>query len=194
MAKLRVQRRTPWSVVALASIVAGALAISSVPASAGDADVYGVTGSLTPMTAQTVLGPTTTYQISAACRTVGPVSTYVDLARAESGGCSVGGSSAGTLALKGCSTGSITATNWQLTEPSSDLATFSGSGVVVGGVALVAGSPLHGPAGDGYFDPSTSNSPGSGVVVGVLAPQVGQNCVLGGVTSFAFAAVLVGEY
>jgi hypothetical protein len=192
MALSRVMRRTVWCAVALVSIGSGTLAMSPAPASAVDADVYIVAGLVTPATTVSVPGLTTTYSVGAACKTEGSVSTYVDLSRSETGGCSVGGSPAGSLTLTGCSTGAIAATSWQLKEPSNESATFTGSGVVVGGVTLIAGSPLHG-SGNGYWDPSTSITPGTAVVVGVLTPLVGQTCVTG-VSSFDFASTLVGEY
>jgi hypothetical protein len=78
-----------------------------------------------------------------------------------------------------------------LTEPSGDVATFVGSGIVIGGVAVLAAAPAA-HAGDGYRDPSTA-SPTYGTSVGLLVPQVDQRCSAG-VTRFIYDPTIVGEY
>jgi hypothetical protein len=88
--------------------------------------------------------------------------------------------------LVACSTGQISA-NWQLTEPAADVATFTAGGVIVGGVAVLAGAPPS-----GYVD-GPAATPGAGVGVGVFLPKLGQTCV-STVTAFDVTAVVVGAY
>jgi len=136
-----------------------------------DADAYVVSGSLTTTNSALSLGLTNaqyTLDPPTACvhePVPQPVNTdvpgFVDASRQEAGRCP-GVSGGGMLTLAACTTGLMTA-DWQLTEPTSQTtATFNGTGVVIGGVTLLAAPPA---AGYGYSDDGAT---GAGLMVGVL--------------------------
>jgi hypothetical protein len=190
---MRRRNRSIGFVCVAVAVGAAALTTSVRPAAAVDGDVYGFLANVdTSSFLKLAVLQGTTYGISSGgCpHPIAPVSTYVDLSTTESGGCSVSAAQGDPLNLTACATGTIGATNWQLTEPSGDVATFTGSGVVVGGVVVMAGSPVH--FGGGYSDPS-SGATATGAFVGVMAPNSFQTCV-GGVDSFTLDGVFVGEY
>lgn len=167
-----------------------------------DVDGYVINGRISGFTID-VLPSTATYNFSAGtgCQTATvptPTSTtvagYVDLPPDESGGCSASGG--GGFFLIGCADGTITASTWQLTEPSNDVATLNGTGVVINGIAVIAApSPAATPSpvspNWGYRDGST----GSGAALLVFDPANVASCAQGNtITQMGVEAVIVGVY
>lgn len=167
--------RCGLGIALLASIGAGVLAGSSLSASAQQADGFAFNASVAPTSGTMApLVGTFQYGLSGVCAAVtvpspasATVSGYVDVPGDDSGACGAvtGG---GTATLAYCSTGSISA-DWNLSEPG-DTAHLVADGIIVGGVAVMVAQPAAMP-GEGYWDPSTSGSPGSAVSVALFAPS-----------------------
>jgi hypothetical protein len=177
--------------IAVAGVGASAVLLTAVPVSATDADVYVLSAGVTttdPLVAKPV---TTAYSIATgACVSASVFPGFIDVAGDETGPCTAMSGGGNLTLATACSTGLITA-NWNLTEHSGDVANFTGTGVVIGGLTVIAGTPR---VVGGYKDPATSTSPGSGVSVGVLLPALAERCNVDGVTHFTLDEVLVGQY
>lgn len=110
---------------------------------------------------------------------------FVDATGGQSGECT-GVTGSGSLTVVECSTGLVTGT-WQMPEPGGgSTANFSGEGVVVGGVALIAAPPA---AGFGYTDES---APGGAVAVATIFPRSNESC--GSNTHMVLTAAVAGVY
>jgi hypothetical protein len=193
MAVRHVTRRRLFRVAALIAAGAGLFGPNSASASAIDVDVYVVAGTATITGGPLLPTPTnTSYSIDngTTCVSAGPVAGYVDLSRSESGPCTAMSGGGSLSKYSGCTTGEVSA-DWQLTEPSNEVASFMGTGVVVGGIIVVGASPSMGS--DGYRDPTTASA-GEGSAVGLLVPELGQVCNLAGVDKLQIDATIVGEY
>ena len=138
------------------------------PVRAADADVYLMDAAVSATGVNPFLATATYRLVSGACLarplpTGGEVPSYVDVASETTGVCTSvtgGGTVTGV-----CNTGVITA-NWSFSEPGeSDNATMVGDGVVVQGIAIIVAHPSSVLPGDGYFDPSSSSTPGSAITV-----------------------------
>lgn len=152
-------------------------ALGAWEAEAADADVYVLTATVTA-TGISTSSPSGNYTLSGGgcvdepipSPVGGKVPTYVDASPVASGVCS---SFTGSGNLSGyCDTGTLTA-GWTMTEPPGDNAVFDGEGVIVSGVAVLAGTPSSQVPGLGYWDPSNSTTPGSAVAVAVFTPSIG---------------------
>lgn len=167
------------------------------PASAQDADLYVVHASVTPLAPLALVLSSADYSLSSgACRAVmlpSPVSTsvpgYLDAPPDESGNCT-SFSGGGTLTVVNCNTGVVTAA-WNLLEPDGDTAVFTGDGVMVGGVAVIAAPPSS-TLGTGYWDPSSATSPGAAVSVALFAPTGTALCPNSSYIGQVTAAVVAG--
>lgn len=156
----------------LGSVGVGAAGMLRAPTSATDADVYAfdVGNSPGPLSATVPTSAAYTFVAGAACTNQplpSPVATavpgFLDVPQDEGGPCtSVSGN--GTLTVAHCDTGLITA-NWTFTEPFGDTVAFTGTGVIVGGIAVIGAPPA---AGYGYFDPVSTSTPGAAAAVAVF--------------------------
>jgi len=149
-------------------------------ASAADADVFATKARVAVSPGSAPLS-TTSYAITA---TTNPVSVcYADLAGAQTGGCNdLSGS--GSVDTVDCVPSGFMSATWSLTEPGPDTASFVGSGVLVGNVAVLAATA-------GYSDPSTTSTPGPAVAVAVLLPLTVPDC--SSTTTWGGVASVVGS-
>jgi hypothetical protein len=189
---MRVTRRTVriccGGLAAVAAVAVGELAIHGGTVTAADLDLYVFKGTASATGLSLGLS-TTTYSIDSSTKCItesipSPVSTsvpgYRDLPYGTDHGPCSSVSGGGSLEVVACSTGLISA-GWNLTEPSGDVATLSGMGVVVGGVAVVAGD---------YTDGSVV-WPEAGAGVALLLPS--PRCDLGP-TGFDLTGAVAGAY
>lgn len=190
---MQVTRRHGRKALALGILCAGgfgAFGLHGKAEAPADADVFAVRGTLNLTSTLTFnLGNPDRYTVGSDvhCAPIpaGPTSVpgFID-ATGQSGECT-GVSGFGFLTLAQCSTGLMTA-EWDLPEPASTSAAhFSGSGVVVGGIAVLAGPPVVG----GYADESAS---GAGFALGTLAVPSPDRC--GANTNMILTAVVAGAY
>jgi len=189
-----VKARKLMSALTLSCLGVALISVRAVPVTATDADVYVVAADAKIAGDPLGLTPTArSYSIDIGqCVSEGPFPGYVDVSKDDgTGPCTNVGGGGGLSLMTSCTSGLLTAA-WTLTEPSGDVSSFTGRGVLVGGLMVVAASTLVGS--DGYRDPSTSSSPGDGVAVGVMLPALGQQCALGGVSNLTVAATIVGGY
>jgi hypothetical protein len=156
-----------------------------------DADLFAVSGRLKTTTPMPVVPTAIAYTMDAGttCITASlpaPVSTsipgFVDVPADESGACTTMTGS-GTFSVAQCSTGTVSG-DWQMTEPAGDSARFAGSGVMVGGVAIMVTPP------SGTFSDDGSN--GQGAAVALILPDSSQSC--GSLSLFDLTAVVAGAY
>ena len=198
---MRVRRRALRKVLGVAGLVSAltwAVVVHGASTSAQDADLYAVQAFITPgPLALGVSSPSYTLSSGVCAPLVvpSPVSTtvpgYLDVPPDEKGNCtSVTGG--GTLWVANCNNGFVTAA-WTLKEPNGDSALFDGSGVMVGGVAVIVAAPAVSALGTtGYWDPMSTASPGSAVSVALFAPTGTSPCpdssYIGQVTAAIVAA------
>jgi hypothetical protein len=158
-------------------------------ASAQDADAYVFSAGVTFDNLDGTPPASGAYSFgTSACAGPGGLPGFVDVPSDEMGPCSVNGK--GNLLAAGCTTGAISA-DWAFTEPRGDTASFKGDGVVVGGVAIIAGSPNSVAPGTGYWDDASA---GSAVGIGVFVPDVGNPCPIAASPAADLTAVVVGAY
>ena len=178
----------------LVSVGIGTAVVLKTPTSAARVDVYAFQAHNQPNGITTGVSLPGTYTFGPVCVGVplaSPVGTtvpgYVDVPTDESGPCpSVTGS--GTLTVVNCDKGLITA-DWAFTEPNGDTAAFNGTGVIVGGVAVIAAPPA---AGFGYVDPAPTSTPGGAVAVALFTTDSPLTSECGQLNSTIMDEVLAG--
>ena len=184
-------RKGIYLLITLTAAAGPTVPLADPVAAAGDVDAFLFSAGVSHGPIGGGLPTTVSYSfVNGACIAVAALPSYVDLPEGETGVCrSVTGT--GELTVT-CTTGAITA-DWTFTEPDNDLPVFDGSGVIINGIAILAGSPATAPAvpGQGYFDPG-SPQPGSAVAVAAFLPDVGADCVRGGNLMSSVDAALVG--
>jgi hypothetical protein len=175
-----VLRKGVCLLVALVAGTGATAALATPAAAAGDVDLFLFKAGVTHDPPSLLSATQVSYSfINGGCVDVSlpppagvTLPTYVDLPEGETGVCpSVTGG--GDLFAQ-CSTGMIRA-NWTLTEPDSDNAVFAGEGVIINGIAIVAGTPSSELPGLGYVDPG-SPAAGSAVAVAAFLPEAGAIC------------------
>jgi hypothetical protein len=181
--KRRLRRSLAFAVVVVG--FAGVFAVRGHASTPTDADVFAIQGGLTTTSAMQVVPTPVGYTVDTRTQCGVTVATttlpgYLDVPSAASGTCT-GVSGSGTLTVAGCSTGQVDG-DWLIPEPGGDTAHFTGSGIMVGGLAIMATPP-----GGAYVDDSRT---GQGAAVALIVPS-GLIC---GTRFLNLTAVVAGAY
>lgn len=162
---VRPLRKGLCGLTALCLTVAG-MAVLRTPVSAADVDVYAISGTdhLTGVQSLAVWDSLGYTFDSVTCGAVG----VVDIPPGDESGSCTSVTGGGSLQVAGCANGQIGA-SWQISEPGSNTASLAAQGVIVGGVAIMAGVIGGGPVAGSFTDSSPGESPGDAVAVAVFA-------------------------
>lgn len=187
---MRVRRNRLGRVCAAGCLLAtgAAIVLTHSGASAADADIFATKANFSFGPPGAGVITTESYSVAAAANPL-PV-CYVDPATLQTGGCLNLSGSGGVDVVDCIPSGPMSAT-WSLTESGPDTTTFAGSGVMIGSVALLAAAPSTLTPSDGYYDPSSTSTPGRAVAVAVMLPLTQPKC--GGATNWGGVVSVVGS-